>query len=69
MYAYKLSRSCRNENNRLPLPPDNCQRLTIDPNTILDLWIRMYLEPATKVGPSYAEILYDRVSKFSPRSP
>jgi hypothetical protein len=26
---------------------------------------RAYVEPQTKVGPSYTEIVYDRVIKFS----
>jgi len=26
---------------------------------------RAYMEPATRVGPNYTEILYDRVIKFS----
>ncbi|MDD5338000.1 MAG: hypothetical protein PHG35_01110 [Dehalococcoidales bacterium] len=28
---------------------------------------RAYLEPATKVGPAFVELLYDRVIKFSPK--
>ena len=34
---------------------------------VLGLFFRMYLEPATKVGPAMPEVLYDRVMKFSPR--
>lgn len=68
MFAYKVSRSCGNEPNCLPLKaPDNCSRLTIGPDTVLGISIRTYLEPATKVGPAMPEILYDRVLKFSPR--
>ncbi len=68
MYAYKVSRSCgTNEANCLPLSAP-CPRLTLDSSTILGLYFRMYLEPATKVGVAMSEILYDRVIKFSPRS-
>jgi hypothetical protein len=28
---------------------------------------RLYLENATKTGPSYSEILYDRAIKFDPK--
>ncbi len=70
MYAYKISRSGVAEPNCLQLsaPPD-CTRLTLDSSTLLGVFTRIYLEPATKVGPAPAEILYDRVIKFSPRSP
>ncbi|HSB01055.1 MAG TPA: hypothetical protein VLE49_10425 [Anaerolineales bacterium] len=67
MYAYKISRNCGKELNCVPLAIENCPRLTIGPNTMLALFFRMYLEPATKVGPAMPEILYDRVIKFSPR--
>ena len=67
MYAYKVSRNCGQEPNCVQLAIANCSRLTIGPNTVLGLFFRMYLEPETKVGPAMAEILYDRVIKFSPR--
>ncbi|MDD2581611.1 MAG: hypothetical protein PHR66_06420 [Desulfuromonadaceae bacterium] len=69
MYAYKISRNCGGESNCLTLSIDNCERVAIDQNTKLGLIFRMYLESATRVGPPYAEILYDRVIKFSPLSP
>jgi hypothetical protein len=66
MYAFKVSRDCRGESNCLTLALDDCERLIIDKDTVLGLLFRMYLEPATKVGPAMPEILYDRVMKFSP---
>jgi hypothetical protein len=69
MYAYKVSRNCESEPNCLQLSIEDCPRLTIDSSTILGLIFRMYLEPATKVGAAMPEILYDRIIKFSPRSP
>lgn len=66
MYAYKVARSCgEDEPNCLPLSAP-CARLTLDSDTVLGIYFRMYLEPATKVGPALSEILYDRVIKFSP---
>jgi hypothetical protein len=41
--------------------------LTLDSSTLLGVFTRMYLEPATKIGPAMPEILYDRVLKFSPQ--
>ncbi len=69
MYAYKVSRSCGKDEPgclRLSAP---CAALTLDSSTVLGLYFRMYLEPATKVGAAMQEILYDRVIKFSPRPP
>lgn len=67
MYAFKVSRNCGQEPNCIQLGIENCPRVTIGPNTVLGLFVRMYLEPATKVGAAMPEILYDRVIKFSPR--
>jgi hypothetical protein len=67
LYAFKASRNCGHELNCVPLAIDNCSKLTIGPSTVLGVLVRMYLEPATKVGPAMPEILYDRVIKFSPR--
>jgi hypothetical protein len=67
MYAFKVSRNCGQEPNCVQLGIANCSRLTIGPNTVLGIFFRMYLEPATKVGPAMPEILYDRIIKFSPR--
>jgi hypothetical protein len=69
MYAVKFSRNCGDQPNCVTLAIDACPRLTIGPNTVLGLFVRAYLEPATKVGPAMPEILYDRVIKFSPRPP
>ncbi|RII28597.1 MAG: hypothetical protein CXR31_01580 [Geobacter sp.] len=67
MYAYKVSRNCgKDEPNCLPLSAP-CKRVILDSSTVLGLFFRMYLEPATKVGAAMQEILYDRVIKFSPR--
>jgi hypothetical protein len=70
MYTYKVSRNCGGESNCLQLSvPQGCTRLTLDSSTLLGVFTRIYVEPATKVGPAMQEILYDRVIKFSPRPP
>lgn len=68
MYAYKISRNCgENEPFCLPLKaPDQCSVFTLDSNTLLGIAFRIYLEPSTKIGPAYPEILYDRIIRFSP---
>jgi len=68
MYAYKISRNCEGQTNCLQLSvPQGCTRLTLDSSTLLGVFTRIYLEPATKVGPALPEMLYDRIIKFSPR--
>lgn len=67
MYVYKVSRNCQGEPQCLEL--STCGALTLDSKTLLGIFTRVYLEPATKVGPAMPEILYDRVLKFSPRKP
>jgi len=68
MYAFKVARNCGGEPNCVTLGLDNCERLTIDSNTVLGLIVRTYLEPETKAGAVMPEVLYDRVIKFSPRA-
>jgi hypothetical protein len=69
MHAYKVSRSCgKHELQCLQLSaPKGCTRLTLDSSTVLGLVFRMFIEPATKVGPAMPEILYDRIIKLSPQ--
>ena len=68
MYVYKLAKDCHGESNCLSLSTGGCPRLPAlgdaDPLMVV---IRSYLEPSTRVGPAYTEMLYDRVIKFSPR--
>ena len=74
-YAYKISRNCGDEPNCLQLSADDYNNGNPDSVDIINeselvfgLIFRMYLEPATKVGPVMPEILYDRVIKFSPHA-
>jgi hypothetical protein len=73
LYAYKIKWSCDpREAHCLSLSADvaDCKRrLVFGKNTQLLIATRSYLEPATKVGPAFTEILYDRVLKFSSPSP
>jgi len=72
LYAYKFSRNCAGEDNCLTLSADDYNSdgktcFTVDSGTVMGVISRMYLEPATSVGPAKPEIVYDRVLKFSPR--
>jgi hypothetical protein len=67
LYAVKASRDCGGEPNCIPLRVDACPVLTLEDDTALGFFFRMYLEPATRVGAAMQEIVYDRAIKFSPR--
>jgi hypothetical protein len=67
LYAVKASRNCGSEPNCMPLRVDACPVLTLDDDTALGFFFRMYLEPATRAGAAMQEIVYDRAIRFSPR--
>ena len=66
IYVYKIARNCEGDPHcyELPYGPGGYGIRTDQP-----LWIgwRSYLEKATKTGPSYTEIVYDRAIKFDPK--
>jgi hypothetical protein len=73
LYAYRIARDCAGHSNCLELSADDYNTadhptcVTVNAETVLGVIFRMYLEPATNVGPAMPEMLYDRVIKFSPR--
>jgi len=77
MFAYKISWQCGDELFCLPMSSGDCASLQLDgpkhakdrKKTQLAFSTRSYLEPATKVGPAFTEVVYHRMIKFSPRQP
>jgi hypothetical protein len=67
LYAVKASRNCGGDPSCVPLRVDACPVLTLEDDTALGIFFRMYLEPATRAGAAMQEIIYDRAIKFSPR--
>ena len=63
LYVWKLARNCGNDTHCTTVTSD-CARVNLDLE--LNLWIgwRAYLEPSTKVGPAYTEIVYDQAIVF-----
>ena len=66
-YVYKIARHC-DSNESLP-----CLAIPTGPGAAgipvtqpAFLAFRAYVEPSTKVGPAYEEVLYDRAIKFNP---
>ncbi|MCX6009731.1 MAG: hypothetical protein NTW48_06845 [Chloroflexi bacterium] len=66
LYACKFARSCGSEKTCVVVPTGP-KAHGVELNEPAFIGFRAYMEPATKVGPAYTELLYDRVIKFSPR--
>lgn len=66
LYVYKIARDCEGDPHCFELPSGVGGRGIELDQPLFVIW-RIYLENATKTGPSYAEILYDRAIKFDPR--
>lgn len=64
LYVWKVSRSCDGGANCLTIPW-GVKAYGVDLDKPGFVAFRAYLEPQTKVGPSWSEIVYDRVIKFS----
>jgi len=64
LYVCKFARSCGSEKNCAEVPTGpGAYGVGLDKPAFIGF--RAYLEPATKVGPAYSELLYDRVIKFN----
>ncbi|HOO53820.1 MAG TPA: hypothetical protein PLX30_06225 [Methanothrix sp.] len=63
LYVYKVARNCEGDPHCYELPY-GMGGYGIDLDQPLFIAWRMYLEEATKTGPSYSEIVYDRAIKF-----
>ena len=65
LYVCKFARSCDSETVCAAVPTGpGAYGVELDEPAFVAF--RAYIEPATKVGPAYSELLYDRVIKFSP---
>jgi hypothetical protein len=66
LYVCKFARSCGSEKTCVAVPAGpGAYGVGLDEPAFVA--IRAYLEPATRVGPAYPELLYDRAIKFSSR--
>ncbi len=67
LYVYKIARNCDGDPHcfEVPFGPGG---YGIGSDQPLFIFWRLYLEKATKTGPSYSEIVYDRAIKFNPES-
>ncbi len=66
LYVYKVARNCDGDPQCYEVSY-NAKGYSIDLDQPLMIGFRSHLENATKTGPSYSEIVYDRVIKFDPK--
>jgi len=66
LYVYKIARNCSGDPYCYEVPY-NAKGYGIELDQPIMIGFRSYLEKATKTGPSYSEILYDRAIKFDPK--
>lgn len=64
LYVWKVARNCSRDPNCLIVPYGQGAS-GVDLNQTAFAGFRAYVEPETMVGPSYTEMVYDRVIKFS----
>jgi hypothetical protein len=66
LYVCKFARSCDSDKNCVAVPTGpKAHGVELDQPAFIGF--RAYMEPSTKVGPAYTELLYDRVIKFNER--
>lgn len=68
-YVWKVARNCNGEpacmEAKVPVGKELClTNMKIAPNAPVRIGMRQYAEPATRVGPTETELLYDRVIVF-----
>ncbi|MBF0550444.1 MAG: hypothetical protein HQK60_07905, partial [Deltaproteobacteria bacterium] len=68
LYAWKVARDCKDDVHCTTVPTGPCPS-AIEKNGQMFIGFRAYVEPATKIGPAYTEIIFDRVIRFSPVRP
>lgn len=66
LYVYKVARNCDGDPHCFEVPTGpGGYGIGLD-QPLFIAW-RIYMENATKIGPSYSEIVYDRAIKFDPK--
>ncbi|MBF0550611.1 MAG: hypothetical protein HQK60_08750, partial [Deltaproteobacteria bacterium] len=68
LYAWKVARDCKGDVHCTTVPTGSCPS-AIEKSGQMFVGFRAYVEPSTKIGPAYTEIIFDRVIRFSPVRP
>jgi hypothetical protein len=65
LYALKVARNCGGDPRCLQIPTGGCGE-GAEINDDLIAAVRAYVDPKTKIGPNYTELLFDRIIHFTP---
>ena len=68
LYAWKMALNCHGDPYCTEIPESGCPN-GIEKNGQFYIGFRAYVEPSTKIGPAFSELVYDRVLKFSSLAP
>ena len=71
LYAWTLARNCGTDARCTEIPEGSCgtEPPGIAPDGRMFVGFRAYVEPATRIGPAFTEVVYDRVLRFTPAAP
>jgi hypothetical protein len=68
LYAWKVARDCGSDPRCTTVPPGTCAGQS-NADSQFFIGFRAYVEPATRIGPAFTEIILDRVIRFSRSAP
>jgi hypothetical protein len=68
LYAWKVARDCGSDPRCTTVPPGTCPSQS-NAGAQFFIGFRAYVEPATKIGPAFTEVIFDRVIRFSRGAP
>lgn len=68
LYAWKVARDCGDDPRCTTFPPVSCPGQDNAGGRFF-VGFRAYVEPSTKIGPAFTEVVFDRVIRFSRSGP
>ena len=68
LYAWKVARDCGGDPRCTAVPAGTCPGMSNE-NGQFFIGFRAYVEPATKIGPAFTEVIFDRVIRFTRIAP
>ena len=68
LYAWKVARDCGGDPRCTTVPAGTCPGISNEDAQFF-IGFRAYVEPATKIGPAFTEVIFDRVIRFTRVAP
>ena len=68
LYAWKVARDCGGDPRCTTVPAGTCPGMSNE-NGRFFIGFRAYVEPATRIGPAFTEVIFDRVIRFTRIAP